>query len=184
MKRLLALAAFQVFVILGWAAYHEAVWATAPTFRIPLRPRDPFDPLRGRYFVLNPQDSAIATGSSPLTATEVGRFLGSATSFEGGAQVGFCPEEDVYRICALRRLHEDGGEPARFWSRAFVTVVPRPPGWSLRVDLGLNRFFIPNRSQLPARENEPGWQLEVCHRPGLSPLARRLFFRGQAVELR
>lgn len=59
MKRLLFLAAFQIVAILSWAAYHEHVWATAPTFRIPLRPRDPFDLIRGRYFVLNPLDTSV-----------------------------------------------------------------------------------------------------------------------------
>jgi hypothetical protein len=43
------LVALQAAVILGWAGYHERVRASAPTFRIPLAPRDPYDVLRGRY---------------------------------------------------------------------------------------------------------------------------------------
>ena len=26
-----------------------------------------------------------------------------------------------------------------------------------------------------------GWEVEVCHRPGLTPLPRRLLFKGQPV---
>ncbi len=81
MKRVVGLAAFQVVVLLGWAAQNEYVRATAPTFRIPLQPRDPYDVLRGRYFVLNPRDSSIRTGQQGvvLTVDEVQRFLGSDT---------------------------------------------------------------------------------------------------------
>jgi hypothetical protein len=83
MRRLLVLAALQVLGILGWASYHEYVWATAPTFRVPLRPSDPFDPIRGRYFVLNPQDASIDSRSTSIPQGEVDRFLGSSTAFAG-----------------------------------------------------------------------------------------------------
>ncbi len=194
MKRLMALAVFQVVVLLGWAAQNEYVRATAPSFRIPLQPRDPYDVLRGRYFVLNPRDASIKTGAEGvvLTAEEVKRFLGKETSFMGPAQVGFCPQGDAHRVCALAGLGEPGDTAAQHWSRARLSIhwedhvwrdgqqVPEP-GYRLNVDLALDRFFLPNRSTLPARENEPGWEVEVCHRPGLTPLPRRLFFKGQPV---
>lgn len=185
MKRLVYLAAFQVLTILGWASYHEYVWATAPTFRIPLRPRDPFDLLRGRYFVLNPLDSAIDTAASFLSAASTRRFLGDEGYFAGRALVGFCPVDEVFRVCALARVGEEPQEgPARYWSHAFVQITKREAEWSVIVDLGLRRFFIPNRLTLPGRENAPGWQLEVSYRPGLEPLPRRLFFEGKAIDLR
>lgn len=184
MKRLLGLAAFQILVILAWASYHEYVWATAPTFRIPLRPRDPFDLIRGRYFVLNPLDASIASGSSTVTP-EITRFVGSSGSFAGNVRVGFCPVEAVYRVCAVARSGEELPQgPARFWCKAFAVLRKQEGGWSLELDLGLRRFFIPNRIQLPARENEEGWELEVSYRPRLSPLPRRLYFRGTPVDLR
>ncbi len=120
MRRLLALAAFQVLAILGWASYHEYVWATAPTFRVPLRPRDPFDLIRGRYFVLNPQDTSIDARSISFSQQEVDRFLGSANAFAGSVQVGFCAAGDVYRVCALARPGETPSGPARFWCKGFV----------------------------------------------------------------
>jgi hypothetical protein len=184
MRRLLVLAAFQVFGILGWASYHEYVWATAPTFRVPLSPRDPFDLIRGRYFVLNPQDASIDSRSKSLPQAEVDRFLGSSKAFAGSVLVGFCAAGDVYRVCALARPAENVSGPARFWCKGFATLTKPDEGWKLELDLGLRRFFIPNRLQLPGRENQEGWELEVSHRPGLSPLPRRLFFRGTPIDLR
>jgi hypothetical protein len=183
-RRLLVLAALQVSAILSWAAYHEYVWATAPTFRVPLRPRDPFDLIRGRYFVLNPQDGSIDSGSPFLAQAEVERSLGSSKSFAGSVQVGFCPAGDAYRVCALALPGDEAGDRARFWSRGFARLIPRDTGWRLELDLGLRRFFIPARLRLPAREREDGWELELSHRPGLSPLPRRLFFRGTPIDLR
>jgi len=194
-KRLIGLAAFQVVVLLGWAGQNELVRATAPTFRIPLRPRDPHDVLRGRYFVLNPLDSSIKTGDQgvALTAEEVKRFLGSDTSFRGPARVGFCPQEEHYRICAIARRGEAlAGGSAQHWSRADVSVQweestwragkqIHDPGYRLDIDLALDRFFLPNRVTLPAPESDLGWELEACHRPGLSPLPKRLLFRGQQL---
>ena len=184
MKRLLVLAAFQVLAILSWASYHEYVWATAPTFRVPLRPRDPFDLIRGRYFVLNPQDTSIDAPSTSFSQQEVDRFLGSANAFAGSVQVGFCAAGDVYRVCALARPGEPPSGPARFWCKGFATLAKQGSGWKLDLDLGLRRFFIPNRLQLPGRENQEGWELEVSYRPGLSALPRRLFFKGTPIDLR
>lgn len=185
MRRLAILAAFQVLAILSWASYHEYVWATAPTFRVPLRPRDPFDLIRGRYFVLNPQDSSLDSGSASLTQAEVDHLLGSSNAFVGSVQVGFCAAGDVYRVCALARPAEKPPTgSARFWCKGFATLTKHESGWRLALDLGLRRFFIPNRLQLPGGENEEGWELEVSHRAGLTPLPRRLFFKGSPIELR
>jgi hypothetical protein len=184
MRRLIVLAAFQVLAILSWASYHEYVWATAPTFRIPLRPRDPFDLIRGRYFVLNPQDASIDSQSASISREEIERFLGSSSGFTGRAQVGFCPVGEVYRVCALARPGEKPTGSVRFWCKGFVTLSKPDNAGRLQLDLGLRRFFIPNRLQLPALENQEGWELEVSYRPGLSPLPRRLFFKGIPIDLR
>lgn len=184
MRRILALAAFQVLAIVSWASYHEYVWATAPTFRVPLRPRDPFDLIRGRYFVLNPQDTSIDSGSTSLPQAEVDRFLGSSSLFLGKVQVGFCPSGSVYRVCGLARPGETTPGSARFWCKGFANLTKQPGGWNLALDLGLRRFFIPSRLQLPARENQEGWELEVSYRPGLCPLPRRLLFKGTPIDLR
>lgn len=198
MKRIVLLAALQAAVLLGWAAQQEIVRAQAPTFRIPLAPVDPFDVLRGRYFILNPRDGSAFTAvepASPLTAAEADRFAGGAPNraFDGPAQVGFCPDGELWRICALRALGETPpAGAASFWSRAEVSLTHhdsawwqgeevRTPGWIVHVDLGLDKFFLPNRLQLPAAEAAEGWELEVAHRPGQTPLPLRLWFRGQPV---
>ena len=184
-RRVLGLAVLQIGFLLSWAGYHEYVWATAPTFRIPLQPRDPYDLLRGRYFVLNPQDRSL-TPPEPLSSQEMRRLLGEASYFAGKASVGFCRSGEVYRVCRLRRLDEPPPQDGlvEFWSRGQVTVLDNQGRSTATVDLGLSRFFIPNRTALPASENVPGWELELSHRPGLEPLPRRLFFKGTALELR
>jgi hypothetical protein len=184
MRRILLLAAFQTLAILSWASYHEYVWATAPTFRIPLRPRDPFDLIRGRYFVLNPLDSTVDRQSPLFPQADVERLAGSSGSFAGTVQVGFCPVDSVYRVCALAQPSEKAVGSARFWCRGFATVGTIDGIWKVDLDLGLHRFFIPNRLELPAHENQEGWELDVSYRPGLSALPRCLFFKGKPIDLR
>lgn len=199
MKRALVLAVLQVAVLLGWAAHHERVRATAPTFRIPLRPVDPHDVLRGRYLVLNPRDADVRTGGPgvALRASDVERFLAGAASFSGPARVGFCQVGREERLCALAPKEGDlPAGPARFWSRARLTISEEPMGkaakeaprngrtraYRVGVDLGLDRFFLPERLRLPAGENDPGWEVELSHREGLTPLPKRLWFRGTPVD--
>jgi uncharacterized membrane-anchored protein len=194
-RRVVALAAFQVLVLLGWAGHSEYVRATAPTFRIPLRPVDPHDVLRGRYFILSPEDGSLRTGSAggPLSKETVDRFLAGRDRYAGRVLVGFCPDGELQRVCALAEADaEPPAGPARFWSRADVTISwsenrweddknVDDPGWQVDVDLGLDHFFIPERIELPAAERDRGWEVEVCHRPGLTPLPLRLWYRGRPV---
>jgi hypothetical protein len=195
MRKLAILAAVQVGVILGWAGYHERVRAQAPTFRIPLAPRDPYDILRGRYFILNPLDRSMRTGQgeTPLTHAAVETFLRGEKHFDGATLIGFCPAGDVYRVCGLRHLDE-GTPRDGFWARSDVTIhhvdmsvredkSVIEAGWSVITDMGLDRFFLPDDFQLPGPENDPSWQLEVSHRQGLPLLPRRLWFQGQPLRI-
>ena len=194
MRRALILAAIQATAILGWAAQNERVRATAPTFRIPLQPRDPYDVMRGRYFVLNPRDTSMRVPSPDVVLTEaaVRTLVHEDTSWSGPVEVGFCPKGATHRVCALRRAEDGPGHEAAYWSRGVANVFredvvwrngkeERNPGWRVNVELGLDRFFLPNRVVLPGRESEPGWELEVSHRPGQTPLPKRLWFKGQPL---
>jgi hypothetical protein len=197
MKKLSILAVLQAGFILAWAAHHEQVRASAPTIRIPLQPRDPYDLLRGRYFVLNPRDRAIESGSPDvmLATAAVERFLAGEHAYAGPALVGFCRAGQVHRVCDL---HRPGAPPApsggeRLWSPARATVSwPRVTDasgvrvrfdWSVELDLHLERFFLPDRLQLPGPEQAPGWELEVSWREGQPLLPRRLWFRGAPLAL-
>ena len=189
MKKVAILAALQIGVILGWAAYHERVRVTAPTFRIPLQPIDPFDVLRGRYFTLNPLDSNIKVGRSDsfLTREAVEALVGGDGGYYGITRIGFCPVGDVHRVCALRRLDDRAEGPAgTLWTRGHAFAEwekPTEPGWRVTLELQLDRFFLPNRLQLPGRETESGWELEVSHRPDQPLLPRRLWFKGQPLPI-
>jgi hypothetical protein len=197
MKRLAAVAVLQLGVILGWAGYHERVRASAPTVRIPLQPVDPYDVMRGRYFRLSALDASLKTGrpGTYLDAAAPQRIVGSAPSYHGPVLVGLCPVEAVYRVCDLRRIVESSAtEDGTVWARARATIWHQPAtaaangiagveaGWMVTLDLGLDRFFLPNRLELPGRENEPGWELEVSHRPAQPLLPLRLWFKGQPLR--
>ena len=189
MKKLAVLAALQVGFILGWAGWHERVWAEAPTFRIPLRPVDPYDVMRGRYFILNPADGSVSAGGPDtlLATAALVRFLGTDGYYNGPALVGFCAVGDVQRVCDLRRGTITPPGDGRFWSRVWATIhgdgrAAAGHGYVVSLDFGLDRFFLPNRLQLPGRENEPGWELEVSYRPAQNLLPRRLWFKGQPVK--
>jgi hypothetical protein len=195
MKRALIFGLVQVLAILGWAARNEHVRATAPTFRIPLQPRDPFDVVRGRYFILSPQDQSLRVPSGDVALTEAAlrQLLKDDESWSGTAEVGFCPVGVVHRVCALRRIEDGPSGDAAYWSRGIATVFredvvwrdgkeQRIPGFRVNVELGLDRFFLPNRIVLPGQESEPGWELEVSHRPGQAPMPKRLWFKGQPLR--
>jgi GDYXXLXY motif protein len=184
MRRVTVLAALQVAAILGWAAHHERVMATAPTFRIALQPFDPHDLLRGRYFVLNPEDGRLLVDRGRLSREEVRAFLGDAPAELGArALVGFCPEGRVHRVCALRRAGDPLPlDPSRLWVKALVDVSsPEIAEPVVSIDLGLHKFFLPDRVMLPADERTPGWELEVSYRPRETLLPRRLFFGDRPV---
>lgn len=195
MRKIAILAAVQIGFMLAWAGYHERVRAHAPTFRIPLAPRDPYDVLRGRYFVLNPLDSRLKTGQGDTLLTEgtVETFLRGEKYFDGPALIGFCAVGEVHRVCGLQRL-EDGTPRDGLWARSRVNIVDEStayrdgvgfaePGWRVILSMDLDRFFLPEKLQLPGAESQTGWQLEVSHRPGLALLPRRLWFQGQPVRI-
>ncbi|HEV7671553.1 MAG TPA: GDYXXLXY domain-containing protein [Thermoanaerobaculia bacterium] len=191
--KILILALVQAGTMLAWAGYHERLWQTAPTFRLALAPVDPHDVLRGRYFILNPQGATIATANlnaSPLSTAAFQAFLGPAPAnyYHGPVQVGFCPAGAVRKICALAR--PDAVRPAIpgvLWaSGSIVLWRNRGPDMKLNfsgdIDLGLDRFFLPDKARLPGPENAAGWELEVVHREGQLLLPKRLWFGGKPVE--
>ncbi|HXU32343.1 MAG TPA: hypothetical protein VN851_17385 [Thermoanaerobaculia bacterium] len=185
--KILILALVQAGTMLAWAGYHERLWQTAPTFRIALNPIDPYDVLRGRYFILNPRGTAIGperpSEDSLLSAAAYKAFLGSETSYTGKAQIGFCSSGAIRKICAIAR--PDAPLPAptgALWTTGEVNLWRDPKKqFTGSIDLGLDRFFLPNRARLPAPENVPGWEIEVVHRPGLPLLPKRLWFGGKPV---
>lgn len=183
-KRLLALVLLQAGTMLAWAGHSDYVLAHAPTFRVPLQPVDPYDPLRGRYFRLGYADGRIVPGQPParLTAEAAAPLLHDA-AFAGDALVGFCPDGATYRACALQPLGAPTGTGAAYWVRARVEYyrAAKGGGAPLMLDFAPDRFFIPNRARLPGRERDPGWELEVAYRPGQRLVPRRLWFRGQPV---
>jgi hypothetical protein len=191
--KILLLALLQAGTMLGWAGYHESLWRSAPTFRVALNPVDPYDVLRGRYFILNPQGATIATmnpNASPLSIAAFQAFLGPAPAnyYHGPVQVGFCPAGAVRKICALARPEAvRPALPGVLWAAGSIELwrsrgQDRKMNFTGDIDLGLDRFFLPDQARLPAPENASGWELEVVHRPGLPLLPKRLWFGGKPVE--
>lgn len=190
--KVLILALVQAGTMLAWAGYHESLWRSAPTFRLALAPVDPYDVLRGRYFILNPKGTAIGTApasaNDPLPAAVYQDFLGKEDSYQGKAHIAFCPAGAVRKICGLARPGAPPPAlPGALWATGDLSLWRNlnradKVRFSGGFDLGLDRFFLPNRAQLPAPENAPGWELEVVHRQGLPLLPKRLWFGGKPVE--
>jgi hypothetical protein len=183
MKRVLALAAFQVLAILTWASHEERVRANAPTFRIPLRPNDPVEVLRWRGLAAHPLDEEITLGAPDvaLAAAEVERFLGTRRSFVGPALVGFCPRGPSERVCALAEIGAPAAPgAARRWARAFVRV---PEGKLRSVHIGFRFDWLLLPVPLPEAERGSDWELEVADRPGQPLLPLRLWLRGRPLIL-
>jgi hypothetical protein len=189
MKRVIALAAFQILTIAGWAGHEEHVRATARSFRIPLRPADPITTLPWRVLAAHPLDEEIDPGAPDvaLGTDEVQRFLGTRKFFFGAALVGFCPRGDIERVCALAPIESAvPSGPARHWARAFVRLgeapfTPKRPVGGSRINFQFDRLLMP--VPLPQTRSGPGFELEVADRPGQPLLPLRLWFRGQAFEL-
>jgi uncharacterized membrane-anchored protein len=177
MKRAIALLVVQTGVILGWASHHATVRAHAPTFRVPLDPQDPYDLLRGRYFVLNPKDRTVET--SKLDAQSWKDLANGRRGFAEDVLIGLCPEGTGYRVCAARSLESPRDSRATYWVRGHMNAWGNGQA---TIDLGLHRFFIPNRAQLPPGRQD-GWELEVSYRPGKRLLPRRLWFAGRPFDL-
>ncbi len=160
MRKLLILAAFQVLVILSWASYHEYVWGhlRRPSgFRF-----DPATPSiwsEGDTSLLNPLDSILDWRSLRFPRADVERLVGSSGAFDGVVQVGFCPVDDLYRVCALARPGEKASVPAAFWCRGYATVNNREGHWKVNLDMGLHRFFIPYRPRRTGTRAPEGWQV-------------------------
>ena len=163
------------------------------TFRIALRPADPYDVLRGRYFILNPEGGSIDTADlgqgNRLSAGDLEKLLDGEEAFRGDARIGFCPDGEIERICALARTDAQlPSAPVAHWSAGQVSLSRAAgtagPEYFGSIDLGLDRFFLPDQAKLPAPENATGWELEVIDRPGQLLLPKRLWFGGKPVELR
>lgn len=205
--RLLAVVAAQVLVMATWVGHHEHLRRTAPTFRIPLQPVDPFDLVRGRYFILNPVDAQVDRPRPRVDPDPLFDAFLAATNgelhFTGDLVLGFCPEAGPYgeieRLCSVRRPEAPAPatvEPAhevtarvRLWLRPPQKEIsdagpslPAPETLTGRIDFELDRFFVPNRATLPPAE-QPGWELEVIYRPGQPLLPKRLWFRGEPIAL-
>lgn len=185
MKRALLLALVQAGVILGWAGAEDFARRAAPTFRVALVAKATSEEHSGRHARFQPADLELRPDAPDtlLTHAEVLRFLAGAEEFRGPALVGFCPQGDVQRVCALARMDDPQASratSARFWSRARVRVWQND-GWRVRADFVATRLFLPERLALPAPENAPGWTLELAHREGRPPLPLRLWFEDGLV---
>lgn len=55
MKKFILLLGLQLLFFACWYGLNQYYWDHSPTVRLELGPIDPYDPIRGRYFILNPK---------------------------------------------------------------------------------------------------------------------------------
>ncbi|CAM2834834.1 GDYXXLXY domain-containing protein [Rariglobus hedericola] len=119
----------QVVFLLAWAGYHEGVRHTAPTVRLKTLPVDPRDILRGDYMILNYEISR--TEKFPIAAN-------------GDVFVVLKPE-GAHHVVADVLTEEPAADDPRLWvyARAWQN------GNNLRLDYGIERFFVPEGRGTP-----------------------------------
>ena len=138
----------QVVFLLGWAGYHENVRHTAPTIRLQTKPVDPRDLLRGDYMILN---YAISSWTPPVASGEM---------LNGEVFVMLKPE-GVYQVIDAVLSAEPGPDDKRLWVRA--TSWRRSE--SLRLDYGIERFFVPEGRGTPKfKQMEVEASVSATHR--------------------
>ena len=129
--------ALQAVFLLSWAGYHETVRHTAPTIRLKTMPVDPRDLLRGDYMTLNYE---ISRHSVPIGWEEQGR---------SEVYVVFKTQDKFQVIDEV-----SPSEPATTDSRRWVVAQaydawPRNSVKTLRLDYGIERFFVPEGRGTP-----------------------------------
>ena len=140
--------AVQVFFLLGWAGYHENVRNTAPTIRLQTRPVDPRDLLRGDYMILN---YAISSWPKPAVGSE---------ALNGEVFVVLKPE-GAYQVIDAVLSSEPAADDKRLWVRATAWVRAE----TLRIDYGIERFFVPEGRGTPKfKQMEVEASVSAAHR--------------------
>lgn len=125
--------AAQAIFLLAWAAYHENVRSTAPTVRLKTLPVDPRDLLRGDYMILNYEISR--PGRAPKPAGGIG----------GGEVFVVLKPAGEHHVVDEILSEEPADDDARLWVRANAWGTPD----NLRLDYGIERFFVPEGRGTP-----------------------------------
>ncbi|MBX7157582.1 MAG: GDYXXLXY domain-containing protein [Verrucomicrobiae bacterium] len=186
MKRVLLLAIIITTFFIGWAGYQEWSWHSLPTARLELDPADPYDVLRGRYFILNPTVENISRSTNQNDREILKKFY---------AERGTNLLEKVYVIFEPDR--EGIAQPIRITSktpslttnqfallsrdRYYRRRYSHLTGDYLDLNFQLKRFYLPSRLELPAQERQKGWQIEVILRPNYTAIPKALWFKEQLV---
>jgi len=118
--------AAQIAGLLGWAGYHETVRQTAPTIRLKTVPVDPRDLIRGDYMILSYEIS------------RPGKNEGQGDEQGDEVFVVLRPNGDHHEVAEVLTA-EPSVDDKRLWVRGVVWVE----GENLRIDYGIERFFVP-----------------------------------------
>lgn len=186
MKRVFLFAIIIAVFFIGWVGYQEWSWCSLPTAHLELDPVDPYDALRGRYFILNPTVENISRSTNQNDKKILKEFY---------AERGTNLLEKVYVI--FERNREGIAQPIRITSktpsltsnqfallsrdRYYRRHYRHLKGDYLNLDFQLKRFYLPNRLKLPAKEREKGWHVEVILRPNYMAVPKALWFKNKRV---
>lgn len=123
--------ALQAVVLLAWATYHENIRRSAPTVRLKTLPVDPRDIIRGDYMILNYEISR---------AGAAGRGAGA-----GGDVFVVLKPVGAHHVISEILTDEPMEDDPRLWVRANAFGSPE----DLRLDYGIERFFVPEGRGTP-----------------------------------
>jgi len=167
MKKWILLLVIQLGFFAGWYGLNQHYWNTSPTVRLELGPIDPYDPIRGRYFILNPKINQETEKAFKQTGIEKEQWF------------YLIVKNDAEGIARFKRIVRE--KPSGLALSEYAIRAKCGYQWRNEVDMNVERFYLPSQLQLPHKESEEGWEVEVLIRPDGSAAPKALLFKGEYV---
>jgi hypothetical protein len=119
MKKWILLLLIQLGFFAGWYGLNQHYWNTSPTVRLELGPIDPYDPIRGRYFILNPKINQEIEKAFKQTGMEKEQWFYLIKGWSAKSLAGLHYQSMRF----VRSVAIDGGTKWRWMWNDFIYLV-------------------------------------------------------------
>jgi uncharacterized membrane-anchored protein len=158
----------QAAFLLGWAGYHEFLRQNAPVILLKGRPVDPRDLLRGDYMTMGYEINTPSISDAGVK---------SGTSHPSGGDAWVLLEKrDGYHVVAKASVERLTPSPAQVLVRGTFGHNGRAAGQSIRIDYGIERYFVPEGKGSPQFKQV---EVEVSVSPTHRLYIRRVLLDGK-----
>lgn len=164
-----AVVAAQAAFLLAWAGYHEAVRQHAPVILLKGRPVDPQDLLRGDYMTMG-YDINNVPAAEIVARPEPGKT-------EGGDAWVLLEKRDGYHVVVKASSARLQAGPGQVLVRGTFGHDWRGGRESLRIDYGIERYFVPEGKGSPRFSKV---EVEVAVSPADRLYIKRVLLDGKS----